>query len=56
MMKGFVVVITAALTIIFLKKKQFAHHFLGIFLVISGIAVVGISSCLQAESSKTEEG
>ena len=44
MLRGFVVVVTAALAWMFLGQKQYAHKLIAIFLVISGVAVVGASS------------
>ena len=44
MMRGFIVVITATLSIIFLKKKQYRHHFTGLFFIFAGVMAVGYAS------------
>jgi len=41
MMRGIIVVITALFALIFLGKKQYRHHWAGIFLIIAGVAEVG---------------
>ena len=41
MMRGFINVVTPLLSIIFLKRKQYAHHWLGIACIVIGVAEVG---------------
>jgi len=41
MMRGFVTVITALMSIIFLKKKQYRHHWTGLFLIVLALFEVG---------------
>jgi len=41
MMRGIITVITAFLSIIFLKKQQYRHHWVGIVCIIGGVAEVG---------------
>ena len=41
MTKGFIVVIVALLSIIFLKRKQYRHHWTGLFMIILGVFLVG---------------
>ena len=41
MMRGAINVVTPILSIIFLKKKQYAHHWLGVFCIVVGVAEVG---------------
>jgi len=41
MMRGIIVVITAFLSMIFLGRKQYRHHWTAIFLIILGVAEVG---------------
>jgi len=40
-MNGSVVFATAILSVIFLKKKYFRHHWTGLTAVIGGVALVG---------------
>lgn len=44
MVRGGVVVITAAFSVIFLKKKMLLFQYVGCGLVILGISIVGLSS------------
>ena len=42
MMRGLIVVITAVMSVLILGKKQFAHHWLSVFMIVTGVAIVGI--------------
>jgi drug/metabolite transporter (DMT)-like permease len=53
MMRGVIVIITALMSIAFLGKKQYAHHWLSLFSIITGVAIVGLVGVLY---SKDEEG
>jgi len=44
MMRGLIVVITALLSIIFLGRKQYRHHWTGVVLIITGVFIVGYVS------------
>jgi uncharacterized membrane protein len=41
MMRGAIVIITSLMAFIFLKKKQYFHHIIGLFLIVIGIGLVG---------------
>lgn len=41
MMRAFMIVVTATFSVIFLKRKYYVHHMIGICLVIGGVIVVG---------------
>lgn len=41
MMRAFMIVITTTLSVLFLKRKYFIHHMIGISLVIGGVIIVG---------------
>lgn len=43
MMRGAIVLITALFSVIFLKRKQYAHHIIALVLIVSGVALVGYS-------------
>jgi len=53
MMRGLIVFITAMLSIIFLKRRLHRHHWSALFLIIAGIAVVGIAALSSDESSSS---
>jgi drug/metabolite transporter (DMT)-like permease len=42
MMRGIIVVMTAFLSVTFLKRKQYAHHWLSLFSIVAGVAIVGV--------------
>lgn len=44
MMRGLIVPICAFLSMCFLGKKQYRHHWVGIILIIFGVAFVGAVS------------
>lgn len=48
MLRSSVVLFTAMLAMIFLKKRLFRHHITSLFLIVGGIVMVG----LAAESGK----
>lgn len=55
MLRGAVVIFTGIMSIFFLKRKQYVYHWLGMFFVVCGIAVVGLASVLyqnEGESAK----
>lgn len=50
MMRGFIVVITCVLAIIFLKKKHYRHHWLGVGFVTGGILMVGVAASIWGKN------
>jgi drug/metabolite transporter (DMT)-like permease len=50
MMRGIMVVIIATMGIIFLKKKQYNHHWLAIGLIMFGVFLVGLSTYTASSS------
>lgn len=44
MMRGFIVIITAFMALIFLGRKQFMHHWVSMAIIVTGIAIVGFVS------------
>lgn len=56
MMRGFIVVITCFFSILFLKKKYFRHHWMGVILVTSGIVLVGIAAAIWGKPEKGKSG
>ena len=48
MMRGVIVVITAVMAILFLGRKQFAHHWLSLFTIVLGVFIVGFVSIMAS--------
>lgn len=46
MMRGVVVLIVAAFAVIFLKKKQYIHHYVSLTVLFFGVFLVGLSAML----------
>ena len=55
MMRGFINVVTPLLSIIFLKKKQYLHHWVAIAAIVIGVAEVGWVA-IAFEDSEEESG
>ena len=51
MLRSSVVVFTAFLSVVFLKKRLYRHHISSIFLIVLGIFLVGLSSLSSSKSS-----
>ena len=56
MMRGFIVVITAGMAVVFLGRKQYRHHWLSLLTIIIGIAIVGLASILHTDDSTDDSG
>jgi drug/metabolite transporter (DMT)-like permease len=54
MCRGFIVVITALMSVVFLKKKQYAHHLVSIILILAGVAIVGYVSVSASDKDKDD--
>lgn len=52
MMRGIIVLITALLSVAFLGKKQYIHHWSALFSIVLGVAIVGL---VGIQMSKKEE-
>lgn len=53
MSRGFVVVFTAILSIVFLKRKLYRHHWTGIVLVMVGVAEGGFIDIFRGSSDNS---
>ncbi len=53
MMRGLIVVITALMSIIFLGKKQYRHHWTGVGLILTGVFLVGFVSVSGGSGSES---
>lgn len=51
MMRGFIVVITAFMAMVFLGRKQFSHHWASLFTIVGGVALVGYVSIMAKGGS-----
>ena len=56
MMRGFINVVTPFLSIIFLKRKQYCHHWVGVIFIVMGVAEVGWVSLKYASSDDDTTG
>jgi drug/metabolite transporter (DMT)-like permease len=54
MMRGIIVVITAAMSILFLGAKQYTHHWVSLFMIVAGVAIVGIVSVALAKTDAAD--
>ena len=55
MMRGAIVLITALFSVIFLKRKQYAHHIISLVIIVSGVALVGYAG-ITASPKKDPDG
>jgi drug/metabolite transporter (DMT)-like permease len=44
MMRGIIVIITAVMAVVFLKRKLYRHHWTSLAILIFGVIIVGLSS------------
>ncbi len=51
MLRGAVVIFTGIFSVVFLKRKLYPFHWLGMVLVLNGLLLVGVASVLQGSSS-----
>ena len=49
MMRGAIVVITAAMAVIFLGRKQYVHHILSLIVIVLAVAIVGLVGVLHTK-------
>lgn len=53
MLKGSIVVIVAFYSVVFLRKRLYQHHVLGVVLVFVGVGIVGVGSIWMRHSQET---
>jgi hypothetical protein len=53
MLRGSLILFTTLFSIIFLKSKFFKHNYFGIFLVVFGLALVGVSSFKNSDKNSS---
>jgi drug/metabolite transporter (DMT)-like permease len=49
MMRGAIIVITAIMSVVFLKRKQYFHHIISIAVIVTGVALVGYCGIKASE-------
>ncbi len=52
MLRGMIIIVTAVMSILFLKRKLFRHHWTSVGIIFVGVALVGLAAVLKAN----EEG
>lgn len=52
MLRGAIVIITAGMAVVFLKKKQYRHHVTAIAIIFLGLFLVGLSAIVTPDKSK----
>ena len=55
MMRGTIVVITALMALVFLGRKQYAHHWISLFTIVLGVFFVGFVSIMASRHSTTAD-
>ena len=53
MLSGSMMIVVCILSIIYLKKRYIFHHWIGLGLVIAGLAIVATSTIIQSKSNPT---
>lgn len=56
MMRGLIVFVAAILSIIFLKRRFYRHHWTSLALVVGGVALVGASPILYPDPNEQKQG
>ena len=54
MFRGAIIIFTCSGSMLFLKSKFYRHHFLGIFIVVIGLCIVGLNAILNGNNSTGE--
>lgn len=56
MMRGVIVVITAMMAIFFLGRRQYAHHYISLTLIVFGVFVVGLVNIMASKNDTSLAG
>jgi len=56
MMRGVIVVITAFMALIFLGRKQYAHHWISLATIVLGVFLVGVVSIMASKADVSAGG
>ena len=55
-MRGAIVFITAIFSVVFLKRKQYGHHIISLFIIVGGVALVGWASIAYSKDDPDSGG
>jgi len=50
MLRGMIIIVTAVMSILFLKRKLFRHHWSSIGVIFTGVALVGVAAVIASNS------
>jgi len=56
MMRGIIVLITAIMSILFLGKKQYCHHWTSLVVIVAGVAIVGLVGIMSTDDDDDSGG
>ena len=56
MLRGGVIFIVALMSVVFLKRKLYKHHILGLFFVVLGISIIGVAAITNTSSEDDSGG
>jgi drug/metabolite transporter (DMT)-like permease len=56
MMRGVIVVITAMMALFFLGRKQYAHHWISLMLIVFGVFIVGFVNIMATRGDTSLAG
>jgi drug/metabolite transporter (DMT)-like permease len=54
MLRGFIIIVTAVMSIVFLKRKLYRHHWSSVAVIFTGVALVGLAAILAGNSGDEE--
>jgi drug/metabolite transporter (DMT)-like permease len=49
MLRGMIIIVTSAFSIIFLKRKLYRHHWTSVGVIFTGVALVGVAAVLESK-------
>lgn len=55
MLRGMIIIVTAVMSIIFLKKKLYRHHWSSIAVIFTGVFMVGLAALVWPDSGSGNE-
>ena len=54
MLRGMIIIVTSVMSIIFLKRKLYRHHWTSVAVIFTGVALVGVAAVLAGNSGGEE--
>ena len=55
MMRGMIIIVTSVMSVIFLKKKYYRHHWSSVAVIFIGVAIVGASPLIRGGKGGDEK-